>query len=180
MENKVPSHSMNSKGTFLQPLVFPEAANTDLSHFIDPTMDAPIVCLIPSCDEVFTDAPPSVGVETECGDEKVVKIDHNPKEDGVEDTCVAAVATETDTMKGVAWEEVDTGNMADTDDMSGCMGVTAREEEESVGVETSKMETSKLKSSRMAFSIKDQFLRHLFLVHKIVIDKVDNVCSLRR
>ena len=45
---------------FLKPLSFPEPETKDLSHFLDPTRDVPIVCLIPNCSEVFGTSPGSV------------------------------------------------------------------------------------------------------------------------
>lgn len=43
----------SSKNIFLRPLSFPEPETKDLSHFVDSDKDVPIMCLIPTCPDVF-------------------------------------------------------------------------------------------------------------------------------
>lgn len=38
---------------FLKPLSFPEPETKDMSHFLYPAKDVPIVCLMPTCHEIF-------------------------------------------------------------------------------------------------------------------------------
>ena len=45
------------KNAFLKPLSFPEPKTKDLSHFVDSNKDIPIVCIIPTCTEVFVAQP---------------------------------------------------------------------------------------------------------------------------
>ena len=46
--------------------------------------------------------------------------------------------------------------------------------------ETSATGTNKAGTSKLQFSAKDKWLRHLFLVHKMVIDKANEISSLKR
>ncbi len=43
----------SAKNVFLRPLSFPEPETKDLSHFVDSDKDVPIVCMIPTCPEIF-------------------------------------------------------------------------------------------------------------------------------
>ena len=43
----------SSRNPFLRPLSFPEPETKDLSHFVDSDKDVPIMCMVPTCSEVF-------------------------------------------------------------------------------------------------------------------------------
>lgn len=155
-----------TRGTFLHPLSFPEAQETDLSHFIDQDRDIPIVCLIPSCNEVFGVGPSAkVTVEVDYVSVKEPKEMRNRRVK-VESKDVSGskeVAPGNDTSEDLSFKGSSAENMTDFVDAS-CR------QKEVVDVETTTQE----------FSVKDRWLRHLFLVHKLVIDEVENICSLRR
>lgn len=108
-----------TKNAFLSPLSFPEPQTRDMSHFLDSAKDVPILCLIPTCLEIFGGVACTMNNE-----EDIIKLES--------------------TATGENGDEV------------------------------------KVQSPKLHFGPKDEWLRHLLLSHKMVIDKVNEIGSLKR
>lgn len=161
----------NAKDTFLHPLSFPEAQQTDLSHFIDQARDVPIVCLFPSCNEVFGDMEMDESFEVDKYTGGRVKLDRSTDE---------MVEVDKSTNGGVKVENECGENIASENDIPKASEGISKYEDCMRASGTQKREAVAMEISKPRFSIKDQWLRHLFLAHKLVLDKANNICSLRR
>lgn len=120
-----------TKNAFLSPLSFPEPQTRDMSHFLDSAKDVPMLCLIPTCSEIFG------GVACTMSNEEIPE--EIPKEFSGKDI--------------VKLESTATGENGDE---------------------------VKVQSPELHFGPKDEWLRHLLLSHKMVIDKVNEIGSLKR
>lgn len=194
--SSVSESSSYTKNIFLQPLSFPEPQTKDMSHFLYPSKDVPIMCLFPTCSEVFgEDSSP-----TSCGEDlqSIKQVDCTPDPGRVNRLHVADDGGErvkllTTTMEGVKLEESLCGIelsgevvKARTSDNSEGVCTTSRENQEG---HESEARTSPVKSEGVneesqtavsRFGPKDEWLRHLFLSHKMVVDKVNEISSLKR
>ena len=145
-----------SKCRFLRPLSFPEAAETDLSHFISKDKDVPVLCLFSFCDKRF-------GVTTQrriCAD-----LETSEREEMSKHACCHPVQVDSLELESKC-SLMDGSTISDSNDAA----------EGHLSTTKSVLDLEKEKK----FSVKDQWLRHLFLEHKLVVDKVDSICSLKR
>lgn len=149
----------NARGTFLHPLSFPEAQETDLSHFVDQDRDVPILCLIPSCNKIFGGVTPVV--EKGIAGEKKSKEGCNRTVEVKSENSFGSIAHENDSSEGPNSKGIGAEVKVDI----GCASFCPKEDGE---------------IPKLEFSHKDQWLRHLFLTHKLVLDNVTDICSLRR
>ena len=174
-DSQVAAYCGNTRGTFLHPLSFPESPQTDLSHFIDQTRDVPIVCLIPSCNEIFDDTAP---MEMD----RVVHVDDSFNNERVEVDKITneRVMVDKGTNESAKVTNMDGKTLSLESDISETSNGIGTEEDGVRVHNTPKGELVGVKISKLQFTAKDRWLRHLFLTHKLVLDKVNSICSTRR
>ena len=172
----VPLESLNSsKNVFLHPLSFPEPQRKDISHFLYPSKDIPIACLFPTCAEVFRKAAIADDSDNGCAkDMGDLRVDSTEPERV--NQCVVEGSGEDLEALTIAKDEraIDTETILLSSNSNPCSDGGIKIQTVTGGG------MIKGDSGVLRFAPKDEWLRHLLLSHKMVIDRVDEISSLKR